>query len=1537
MITNNELETIKLSPTKKDFYQIWNELLDLADKLSFRWSPSSTNEADPGVVLLKVLTAAADKLSYNIDKNILEAFMPTAAQVDSMRKLCDLMGYSMKYYRGATCKVTISYKNSNEDSISSYTSGIYFPKFVNLKDIDNEVNYVTLESFTLQEGITSRTVDAMEGELVECETDNDNIVTLNYLDDNHRYFLPETNIAENGVFIFNVKDNVESEEWAPTDNLNTEILGSRVFKFGYDSNQKLPFIQFPDDISNLIEDGLKIKYIRTNGITGNIAASTLTQLEVPALWATADEDVYGNISSLTADNFSVTNITAAVNGSNPESINSAYNNFKKTIGTFDTLVTCRDYMNKIYQLTMSDADTTPLVSNVVVSDIRDDINRAVKLCSFNDVGICYIDTSLKNGSSDVINKFDLLLYPFTTVRGLQTQSEYENSFKQDSSNVSLILSKIEENKSLAHNIITPADSGLAPSEIFCIKVYLRLNAKIITTRKVTYVEEQNIIDNVKTSIFTNFNARQVDLGEEISYNEILDTIKNADSLIKEVILDEPTTYAALCKINNKEVNLGDEELLSNNIASDDFTNINDEGKVFHNKLALRNVLAGRISAFNYNNEFANTYDETTPLYTSERGTVTVNPITGKDVFTPDGSAADSDEIYFGRPSTDYVPGSSALRNSFYVEKAISEVSIRSLNESENGKPFVLRENEIIQFKAPNLKTTFTYPAYVNYFIKLNVSDTSTENSAAVMKTIKTFLIEHKDWIANALQQDTIRINAEYFSTIRSFGSEDDESNISSDINDYGMVVYNGRVAGEEGWTSETQWKALSGSQRKPASEPSAGYYYVALDSSSFVQFLYDIVDKAKLASETAYYDRNFYRSNGGSVSNVPGYLIDSNRVKYSKVGSLSVSDTPINILTKYYVSNNLGETIELQGLPANADYTLKSGEYLLVNYTNSTTDDSGSENETVINKYYGPGTIIQPNFNLVDSTLYQGTHSFQKKSGYNFTELTVQPAGLFSLGSNEQICIRDFVKVELSNSECYLYWILKSDKSGQDNEFIFDETIEIDGVNYYEYTLKDDEYLFYTDSKKTNLAFYGKGTTIRKNINTPKLIKKKDIGEASADDIVSYGLTASIPWTQFNLSGTKSITVIENQFLTLTEGDMLYSLDVSNNITSKGLVYRNITIDNEWKNVKGACYKFADSDGYSYLPLIDVSTVEWKVRSILNFNVSSTTSQKLHNKNNGEILDTINVIFKKQDGSARTYLKFSPKWNVNEIETDAGDGKDYTTLSFYTNYPMQTSATAIDTTCTGYTNDGVKRSDLNNFRLKVIDQKSILCEDGSNLNLDNYGNSFTKFSFSGCSSTLDTNNTPVFTLNTSMSSSNGDLYGLLMVYYTDEEGTLGKTPAKLVVSGTNATIEQFNTSSTPSATYTLSLGINVLKISVGTTNIKIYSDSQKTSTIIISDLSIVKGINEKLCYFITNNNYDNALDQLLADIRATNISSKFYYNVPIENNKAIELNPYVTKDNLLNPRSFFDSNNVNNKFTISEIDADYLDTGITLTKSSKSY
>ena len=206
MITKNEISSLNLSPTKKDFVQIWNELMEVASKITERWDPTSTNESDPGIVLLKVLTGIADKLNYNIDKNILEAYMPTAAQMESMRKLCELVGYDIKYYQSAETKVRISYtgntSNSDDNDEKLPDTGLALPRFTTITNADKDITFVTTNTIPVL--ITNTTpfveVDCIEGQISQCESINENnLITLAQLDSENRYYLPEIQIAENGV------------------------------------------------------------------------------------------------------------------------------------------------------------------------------------------------------------------------------------------------------------------------------------------------------------------------------------------------------------------------------------------------------------------------------------------------------------------------------------------------------------------------------------------------------------------------------------------------------------------------------------------------------------------------------------------------------------------------------------------------------------------------------------------------------------------------------------------------------------------------------------------------------------------------------------------------------------------------------------------------------------------------------------------------------------------------------------------------------------------------------------------------------------------------------------------------------------------------------------------------------------------------------------------------------------------------------------------------------------------------------------------
>lgn len=387
-----------------------------------------------------------------------------------------------------------------------------------------------------------------------------------------------------------------------------------------------------------------------------------------------------------------------MNGTDKETLDDAYTNYKKTIGTFDTLISCRDYMNKIYLLTEGDvsgsASTTPLVSNIIASDIRDDINRAVTICSFTENGVTYENAPIKKDDKDLISHFDLVLYPFMPYAGINSRTDFKNSFKYTDKNVTKIKSGINDTKTMSHNIVLPNSKDLA-----CIKNYIKVKAKITTTKKVNSVEEKAILKNVYASLYKKFNMRKLEFGEQITDEMISDTIESADSRIKNVWVttDNEIRFA---EADGTELNASD----------------NTKADTYHDtclKLATLNVLAGRVPLFNYDTKFKPSLDEQK------------NSEYYPEVFYPSNPSANTD--YITKIETSYTP------------------------DLPSGTGLTLNDNEVIQFRKPNFKTTTTYPSYVNYFIKLD-SKVSTSAKAADFMTLKDFF-EGSDYICDLVNNN----------------------------------------------------------------------------------------------------------------------------------------------------------------------------------------------------------------------------------------------------------------------------------------------------------------------------------------------------------------------------------------------------------------------------------------------------------------------------------------------------------------------------------------------------------------------------------------------------------------------------------------------------------------------------------------------------------------------------------------------------------------------------------------------------------------
>lgn len=692
MINKDELQVSNKSYTNKDFATIYPELLDLAQKLSSKWNPANSNESDPGVVLLKLLAFIGDKVNYNIDKNILECFMPSATQETSMRQLCEMNGYNVRYYQSAETDISFLYLGNVFDNseLPKYASFV-LPEFTTtITNDDSSITYTLTRPLRVekeQRGVT-QTVPAIQGVIKDMYVNgdtSDTIIQLVNLDDNNRLLLPYTNIAQNGIFISN--DGASWSQWERVDNLNIVEPGRTVYKFGYDSSQGLPYIEFPNDIASLIKSGLRVKYTLTEGEMGNVKVKTLNTLQ-----STGDVALSGVSSDIKVEDLEtaliINNLSASINGQNPQSIDEAYNSYKKTIGTFNTLVTCRDYANAIYNLV--DENSLPLVSNVQVSDRRTDINYSQTVLTFAENGVT--KKSLAT-NFDEITPFDICIYPLKPIKNTYNESTYRDSFKPllDSNYILQEINPEDENYNFSDisHTYKLLDDGLKATDIFCYKNYYSLNAKITTNIKVNTYEQKEIVNNIWTALFENLNARNVDYGYEIPFDTLLNIIENADTRIRNVSLAEPelTTKVMLTgsTLNNNGIEPGTEKSM------DDKLNASTNETYYINLLA-KNVVSGRL-----------------PLFRVQEGF----------------------DFGFGQSLVEGVEP--------FIDNLKSINTEASIVLSNAGT--TLRENEIVQFSAPNFVSSEVYGAYIWYNWN---GDTISQNAYYQLKGTDIFEVKYTE-------------------------------------------------------------------------------------------------------------------------------------------------------------------------------------------------------------------------------------------------------------------------------------------------------------------------------------------------------------------------------------------------------------------------------------------------------------------------------------------------------------------------------------------------------------------------------------------------------------------------------------------------------------------------------------------------------------------------------------------------------------------------------------------------------------------------
>ena len=665
---SNEKELSNTSYTNKDFQSIYPELLDLVKKLTNKWDPSLSNESDPGVVLLKLNALIADKNNYNIDKNVLECFPTTVTQEGNARRLYDSLGYKMHWYRSATTEIGFQLKS--KENISAFYVPI--PQFTMITDSNNsEFVYTTLKDVNLSTSANEMSVNhyvqCIEGTIKTLSINGSESLTLDNLDSNLRLYFPETNVAENGIFI-QTNEDISWTNWTKVDNIASYPLGQQVYEFGVLPNSNTCYIEFPEDVATLIQrsNTFQVKYILSTGTKGNIKSRSIDSF-LDNITLDYENPQTGEITpQVLNDQIRIIQLSGTLNGEDPETVSDAYRNYKKTVGTFNTLVTKRDYQNFVNS---AQVGTDYLASNCVVSDRTNDLNATLKVQSWSPNFNTENTLVLKDDDGRLLlNAFNIVVYALNAGDGT-----YDSTFEPnvDGYVKSLLLSMIGDVKAIEHDIMAPNEfDGLIKSFFYIYKNLYALKGQIVTYEKVTKAEAKEIEQAVRDALEQNYDARHVTFGEEPDYADLIDTIQNADSRIKTVALDVPKY-----QIYNV-ANAG-----TDNSGAYVFNTLTARQKL---TVVAKMILAGKVQLFDFDDSF--NYEFGIENYTN------IN---------------------------DNVEDSKQAAGADCQLKSITTETKIALKTTD----YTLKDNEVIQLYAPNFIVTKEYSSAVHYRYYKNSSET----------------------------------------------------------------------------------------------------------------------------------------------------------------------------------------------------------------------------------------------------------------------------------------------------------------------------------------------------------------------------------------------------------------------------------------------------------------------------------------------------------------------------------------------------------------------------------------------------------------------------------------------------------------------------------------------------------------------------------------------------------------------------------------------------------------------------------------------
>ena len=590
MATINQVEKIdysaqKIDYTSKDYVAILDDLINSIPGITQKWN--STDQNDPGMILVKLMSIIGDMLFFNQDMQSLEVYPNSVTLRKNAASIYKLIGYKMRWYKSATLEANV---------INTFSNSATLPRFCTFKT-DTGITYTTFDQYELPSNMTNNgtetLVELVQGTPVtpvrtssspypEAGRSWHSIYGYNYTTDdiiNNRIYLKDNNVDQSHIIL--VDD--QNEVWELRENIYLTTDVGRFFEFGVDVNDDV-YIELVDYYTNFNINKFKIFYIKSDGESGQIYANTLKAI-TGNVWSRqgSDQNIY-NVSSF----IHFTHYDSTL-GYNPETPDEARKNSVKYQNTMDTLITLADFERAALR--------EPGVANVRATDLTNDPGEPIEF-SVGNINMDYTQ-SMEDGvtlKSEIIDQadYDLLSnyltdkskYPLTTYQlkladcnqdgevneddlkcleyyikgdpadidktgyiGIQKIKDIEmlNGFTvklyilrndigeqmNEESFESMILSDLEDYKILPLSLKVDINS--------INKYYWTITGSFFTKQPLSRDELQSIIVRINNQLRFQYSVEKVNFNTLINYKEIIETILSVDSRILMVDLD-PIVY-----------------------------------------------------------------------------------------------------------------------------------------------------------------------------------------------------------------------------------------------------------------------------------------------------------------------------------------------------------------------------------------------------------------------------------------------------------------------------------------------------------------------------------------------------------------------------------------------------------------------------------------------------------------------------------------------------------------------------------------------------------------------------------------------------------------------------------------------------------------------------------------------------------------------------------------------------------------------------------------------------------------------------------